>query len=147
MLSCCPHPHYECFPSRRRSNYRIIEDSLSKRFVISRAPEENIAYVVGEYLEELVGEIKPIGWTTNCKMTMDLARPDVGLTCRVYYGRRNNWTRHIKYSANPTAELVVVPLHGRYRMVFRALADIKDGVTITVGVHVNDTCACQVCNP
>ena len=78
---------------------------------------------------------------------MDVQRPSVGSTVRVYDGRGSNRTRHIKYSANPTAELVVVPLHGRYRMVFRALADIKDGVTITVGVHVNDTCACQVCNP
>jgi hypothetical protein len=137
----------QCLVARAKSCYRIVDPASPYRcrYVVARNDCGDVVFKPGDLLEELVGEMKPIGWGRDCKMTVDYVRPDTGLTGRLYYGRRNNWTRFIEYSECPIVELVCLLLHGKMRIVFRAVQSAHDGVPITANTALSSSCDCPEC--
>jgi hypothetical protein len=122
-----------CFTAFPQDRHRIVHYGSRGRGIQARAAVSGgLAFREGEYIQELVGEVKPLGWPTDHDISIDFERPDVGVTCRLHYGVKSNWARLVSYACDPCAEIVVRVLPGRAILVLRARRDIWDGMEITV---------------
>jgi hypothetical protein len=140
-----------CFANLPRDRHRIVNYESKGRGIQARgASWGQLAFCKGEYIEEFIGEIKPVNFETDDYMAIDVDRLDVGLTCRLYCGEKSNWTRLVNHSCNPCAEIVVEIRPGRARVMLRALQDIRHGTEITIsygGTFAKDEiCLCEVCS-
>jgi hypothetical protein len=91
-----------------------------------------LAFTNGDYIQELVGEVKPLDWSTDSYTSVEFERPDVGTTCRLYCKEKSNWARLVNHACDPCAEMTVKIISGRARLMLRARRDIWDGMEITV---------------
>lgn len=141
-----------CFADLPQNRHRILDYSIKGRGVQARgASPGKLAFCKGDYIHEVVGELKPSDFNTDDYMAVDVYRLDIdGLTCRLYCGqKKGNWTRLINHCCEPCAEITVEIRSGRARVMLRALHDIQDGQEITIfygnSFTTDKPCLCEVC--
>jgi hypothetical protein len=49
-----------------------------------------LAFTEGDYIQELVAEVKSLDWSTGSCTPVEFERPDVGTTCRLYCKKKSN---------------------------------------------------------
>ncbi|RMZ74108.1 transcription factor jumonji [Pyrenophora seminiperda CCB06] len=127
-----------CLSSLHQNRHRIVDYGLKGRGVQARAAlSGGLAFTRGDYIQELVGEVKPLDWPTGSYKSVDFERPDVGMVCRLYCEEKSNWPRLVNHACDPCAELIVKITPGRARMMLCARRDIWDGMEITVDYGKN----------
>ncbi|KAI4940767.1 hypothetical protein J4E91_011254 [Alternaria rosae] len=122
-----------CLADLHHIRHRIVDYGLKGRGIQARATTNGgLAFKEGDYIQELVGEVKPLDWPSGSYTSVDLERPDVGVTCRLCCKEKSNWARLVNHSCDPCAEMTVKIVSGRARLMLRARRDIWDGMEITV---------------
>jgi hypothetical protein len=142
-----------CLADLPQDRHRVLDYVAKGRGVQARRASSNeLAFHKGDYIQEVVGELKPSNFESDDYMAIDVYRPDIGgVACKLYCGGKNgNWTRLINHCCDPCAEIVVVVKQGRARVMLRALQDIPDGKEITISYGdefvMDKACLCEVCH-
>jgi predicted RNA-binding Zn-ribbon protein involved in translation (DUF1610 family) len=129
----CSSEECTCLSKLPQDRHRIVDYSPKGRGIQARgALSGGLAFSKGEYIQELIGEVKPLEWPTDQYRSVDFERPDVGMTCRLYCEEKSNWARLVNHACGPCGELIVKITRGRARMMLRARRDIWDSTEITV---------------
>ncbi|ETN44767.1 uncharacterized protein HMPREF1541_10437 [Cyphellophora europaea CBS 101466] len=93
-----------------------------------------VAYVEGEYIGVLSGEIVPTG-THHGTMIMDFNHPDIlcePVVCQIDFAKRGPCLRLSNHSCRPSARVKAMKVSGQYRLIMTAARDIYDAEEITV---------------
>ncbi|KAA8611989.1 protein containing SET domain protein [Pyrenophora tritici-repentis] len=140
-----------CLSNLAQDRHRIVDYGPKGRGIQARgALSGGLAFSEGEYIQELVGEVKPLEWSDHRYRSVDFKRPDIGMTCRLYCEEESNWARLVNHACDPCAELTVKVTRGRARMMLRARRDIWDGTEITVdygeAFSADEGCLCATCS-
>ncbi|RAQ98941.1 JmjC-domain-containing protein [Stemphylium lycopersici] len=122
-----------CLAGLHQNRHRVVDYGSKGRGIQALAVSGGgLAFTEGEYIQELVGEVKPLDWSTGSYTSVELERPDVGTTCRLHCKEKSNWARLVNHACDPCAEMTVKIISGRARLMLRARRDIWDGMEITV---------------
>jgi hypothetical protein len=140
-----------CLSDLAQDRHRIVDYGPKRRGIQARgALSGGLAFSEGEYIQELVGEVKPLEWSDHRYRSVDFKRSDIGMTCRLYCEEGSNWARLVNHACDPCAELIVKVTRGRARMMLRARRDIWDGTEITVNYgeafSADEGCLCATCS-
>ena len=93
-----------------------------------------IAYQKGDIIGQLTGELAPLG-TYNDGWTLELARGDLlnePSVCQIHCANTGNCFRLLNHHCSSNARFHEMAVSGRYRMMVKAVRDIRDGEEITV---------------
>jgi hypothetical protein len=121
----CSSEECTCLSELPQDRHRIVDYGPKGRGIQARgALSGGLAFSKGEYIQELIGEVKPLEWHTNQYRSVDFKRPNVGMTCRLYCEEKSNWARLVNHACDPCGELIVKITRGRARMMLRARRDI-----------------------
>jgi hypothetical protein len=139
-----------CLADLHHNRHRIVDYGLKGRGIQARATTSGgLAFTEGDYIQELVGEVKPLDWPSGSYTSVDFERPDVGVTCRLCCEKKSNWARLVNHACDPCAEMTVRIVSGRARLMLRARRDIWDGMEITVNYGKSfpkdEACLCATC--
>ncbi|KAK4177525.1 hypothetical protein QBC36DRAFT_289451 [Triangularia setosa] len=88
----------------------------------------------GDIIGELLGELVPPGTIPNREWTMEFRRPDLDdiVVAELYSKEQGNWARGVTHSANPSCEISIRKIEGKWRMLIVASRQLFDGEEITV---------------
>jgi hypothetical protein len=106
-----------------------------------------VAYVEGEYIGVLSGEIVPTG-TRRGNMIMDFNHPDIlyePVVCQIDFAQRGHYLRLVNHSCRPSARVKVMRVSGQYRFIIIAARDIYDAEEITADFKrqsLDGSCLC-----
>jgi hypothetical protein len=147
----CSSDDCNCLSDLPQDRHRIVDYGPKGRGIQARgASSGGLAFREGEYIQELVGEVKPLEWSEHQYRSVDFERPDVGMTCRLYCEGKSNWARLVNHACDPCADLIVKITRGRARMMLRARRTIWDGMEITVdygrAFSADGGCLCATCS-
>ena len=140
-----------CLAGLHQNRHRVVDYGSKGRGIQALAASGGgLAFTEGEYIQELVGEVKPLDWSTGSYTSVELERPDVGTTCRLHCKEKSNWARLVNHACDPCAEMTVKIISGRARLMLRARRDIWDGMEITVDYGSSfardEACLCATCS-
>jgi hypothetical protein len=140
-----------CLAGLHQDRHRVVDYGSKGRGVQAWAASSGgLAFTNGDYIQELVGEVKPLDWSTDSYTSVEFERPDVGTTCRLYCREKSNWARLVNHVCGPCAEMTVKIISGRARLMLRARRDIWDGMEITVdygnSFPRDEACLCATCS-
>ena len=140
-----------CLAELPQNRHRIVDYGPKGRGVQARAAlSGGLAFTAGDYIQELVGEVKPLGWSGGSYTSVDFKRPDACMTCRLNCEEKSNWVRLVNHACNPCAEMRVEIVLGKARLMLRARRDIWDSMEITIdygkSFPKDVTCLCATCS-
>ncbi|KAK0669529.1 hypothetical protein QBC41DRAFT_106185 [Cercophora samala] len=87
-----------------------------------------------DVIGEMLGELVPPGAIPNREWTMEFRRPDLDdvVVAELYSKEQGNWARNVRHSANPSCEISIRKMEGKWRMLIIASRQLFDGEEVTV---------------